>query len=151
MLTFVLPNVLMKAVSLADYDMLLGEVKRRIRAAQYEALKHVNREMVSLYWDIGCMIGARQEGKSLGKSVVERLAADLHREFPGISGFSAQNLWRMRQFYMTYRQNPKLSPLVREIGWTDRALPGCLYVEALLKERQGRAPRWGTLITVGNR
>ena len=107
----------MKTVSLADYGMLLGEVKRRIRDAQYEALSRQPGDG-SLYWDIGRMIGERQEGESWGKSVVERLAADLHREFPGISGFSSQNLWRMRQFYMTYRQNPKLSPLVREIGWT---------------------------------
>ena len=50
--------------------------------------------------------------------MVEQLAKDLQAEFPGISGFSAANLWRMRLFYETYANNEKLAPLVREIGWT---------------------------------
>lgn len=101
-----------------DYRNLLVEVKQRIRSAQYEALKAVNKELIALYWDIGKMIVTRQEGASWGKSVVEQLAKDLQAEFPGISGFSAANLWRMRLFYETYAENEKLAPLVREIGWT---------------------------------
>lgn len=49
--------------------------------------------------------------------MVERLSADLRREFPGVSGFSVQNLWYMRQFYQEYRAAEKLQPLVGEIGW----------------------------------
>ena len=49
---------------------------------------------------------------------MKRLADDLQAEFPGISGFSAQNLWRMKQFYEAYAFNEKLSPLVREMSWT---------------------------------
>ncbi len=101
-----------------DYKNLLIEVKQRIRSAQYEALKAVNQELIALYWDIGNMIVTRQQEASWGKSVVERLAKDLQAEFPGISGFSAPNLWRMRLFYETYTANEKLAPLVREIGWT---------------------------------
>jgi predicted nuclease of restriction endonuclease-like (RecB) superfamily len=52
-----------------------------------------------------------------GITVVERLSADLRREFPGVSGFSVQNLWYMRQFYQEYRAAEKLQPLVGEIGW----------------------------------
>jgi predicted nuclease of restriction endonuclease-like (RecB) superfamily len=101
-----------------DYRHLLVEVKQRIHSAQYEALKAVNKELIALYWDIGKMIVTRQEGNSWGKSVVEQLAKDLQTEFPGISGFSAANLWRMRLFYETYAENQKLAPMVREIGWT---------------------------------
>jgi predicted nuclease of restriction endonuclease-like (RecB) superfamily len=100
-----------------DYGEFLGEVKRRVRSAQYEALRVVNRELISLYWDIGRMIVARQEGQGWGRSVVERLAEDLQAEFPGVRGFSTANLWRMRQFYATYARNEELSQLVREIGW----------------------------------
>ena len=53
-----------------------------------------------------------------GKSVVERLSEDLQIEFPGISGFSASNLWRMKMFFEAYCQNQKLAQLVREIGWS---------------------------------
>ena len=101
-----------------DYTALLGQIKQRIRSAQYQALKAVNKELISLYWDLGQMIVSRQQGASWGKSVVEQLAQDLRSEFPGITGFSAANLWRMRAFYEAYSQDEKLASLVREIGWT---------------------------------
>ena len=100
------------------YGVLLGEIKQRIRSAQYEALRAVNRELIALYWDIGRSIVTRQQGKTWGKSVVAQLARDLQAEFPGIKGFSARNIWRMRDFYLTYHDNEKLPPLVAEIGWT---------------------------------
>ena len=62
--------------------MLLAEVKERVRSAQYEALKAVNREGVALYWDIGKLIAGRQNREGWGESVVERLANDLQNEFP---------------------------------------------------------------------
>ena len=101
-----------------DYRSLLVAVKHRIRAAQYEALKAVNRELMALYWDIGELIVTRQESAGWGKSVVEQLAQDLQVEFHGMAGFSARNIWNMRNFYVTYRTNEKLQPLVAEIGWT---------------------------------
>lgn len=106
-----------KSVALSGYGELLADVKARIRSAQYAALRAVNNELVGLYWDIGRMIVERQKGESWGKSVVVRLSADLRKEFPGVSGFSAQNLWYMRQFHIEYRDKPKLQPLVGEISW----------------------------------
>ncbi len=105
-----------------DYTILLKDIKQRILSAQYEALKAVNKELISLYWDIGQMILERQEGKTWGKSVVEQLAKDIQTEFPGISGFSASNLWRIKTFYQSYSNNSKLAPLVREIGWSHNIL-----------------------------
>jgi predicted nuclease of restriction endonuclease-like (RecB) superfamily len=100
-----------------DYAQLLAEVKERVRSAQYAALKAVNTELVGLYWDLGRMILERQEQAGWGKSVVERLSQDLRREFPGVAGFSVQNLWYMRQFHMEYRGDERLQPLVGEIAW----------------------------------
>jgi predicted nuclease of restriction endonuclease-like (RecB) superfamily len=102
----------------AEYVALLSEIKERVRSAQYAALRSVNRELVALYWDIGRMIVGRQVDGSWGKAVVERLATDLQVEFPGVSGFSASNLWRMKSFYETYFSSEKLAPLVREIAWS---------------------------------
>ena len=101
-----------------DYLSLLEEVKERIRAARYAALKAVNEELVGLYWDIGRTIVERQRTQAWGKSVVEQLAKDLQAEFPGVPGYSAQNLWYMRQFFLEYHEDPKLQPLVGEISWT---------------------------------
>jgi predicted nuclease of restriction endonuclease-like (RecB) superfamily len=88
-----------------------------IRSAQYHALRAVNSELVQLYWEIGESIHRKQEVLGWGKAVVQTLARDLQAEFPGRNGFSAQNLWLMRQFYGEYRDRPKLQPLVREIGY----------------------------------
>ena len=101
-----------------EYPRLLAEVKERIRSAQYEALKAVNKELVGLYWDIGRLIVERQDAQGWGKAVVEQLAADLRAEFPGVGGFSASNLWRMKAFFEAYTGLEKLAPLVREIGWS---------------------------------
>jgi predicted nuclease of restriction endonuclease-like (RecB) superfamily len=78
--------------------------------------------LISLYWDAGRLIVERQRDAGWGKSVVETLAGDLQAEFPGIAGFSARNIWRMRNFYLTYHDNEKLPPLVQEIGWTHNLL-----------------------------
>lgn len=108
----------MSAIAPNNYGELLVEIKQRIRSAQYEALRAVNKELIALYWDIGQMIVTRQQGDSWGKSVVVTLSKDLQAEFPGISGFSSASLWRMKLFYETYVNQEKLAPLVREIGWT---------------------------------
>lgn len=105
-----------------DYLALLQELKAQIRSAQYEALKTVNRQLIELYWEIGRAIVKRQEGKTWGKKVVENLAQDLKTEFPGLKGFSASNLWRMKLFYETYVDSAKLAPLVREVGWSHNLL-----------------------------
>ncbi len=97
-------------MKIAEYSDLLRDIRQRIRDARYEALKAVNKELIELYRDIGQMIVERQERETWGKSVVERLAKDLQAEFPGIKGFSASNLWRMRSFYESYTGNDKLAP-----------------------------------------
>jgi len=106
----------------ADYLSLLAEVKERVRAAQYAALKAVNKELVSLYWDIGRLIVSRQENATHGAAIAEQLAADLRLEFPGVSGYSRRNLFYMRELYLAYRDLPKVQPMVAQIGWTQNLM-----------------------------
>jgi len=101
----------------AGYGDFLLEIKAQIRQRQYQALRAVNSELLALYWWLGENISQRQVAQGWGKNVVENLARDLQAEFPGRNGFSAQNLWFMRQLFNEYRQKPKLQPLVREISW----------------------------------
>ncbi|SFQ38263.1 PDDEXK nuclease domain-containing protein [Hymenobacter arizonensis] len=105
-----------------DYHQLLAAVKRRVREAQYRALQQVNQQQMQLYWDLGQLIAERQQQDGWGKSVVETLARDLQTEFVGMSGFSVQNLWYMRQFYLEYSTNGILQPLVGEISWAKHIL-----------------------------
>ncbi|MCK5220896.1 MAG: DUF1016 domain-containing protein, partial [Candidatus Aminicenantes bacterium] len=104
----------MNQIRQSDYQSFVKEIKEKIYEAQYKALKAVNLELISLNWDIGKSIIEKQEQLGWGKSVVETLSKDLQKEFPGIHGYSSQNLWRMRRFYLVYQDNTKLAPMVRE-------------------------------------
>lgn len=106
-----------KRHSKSEYNTFFIEIKNRIRKAQYEALRKVNKELINLYWDIGKKIIENQKLYGWGKSIVENLSDDLQKEFPGIGGLSARNLWRMRSFYLEYHNSVILPPLVAEIGW----------------------------------
>ena len=101
-----------------NFNIFVKEIKSKILSSQYEALKAVNKELINLYWDIGKNIVQKQEAYEWGKSVVKNLSEELQKEFVGMKGFSVQNLWNMRQFYIEYHENEKLQPLVGEISWT---------------------------------
>lgn len=109
-------------MSPAGYNEFLHEVKTHIRQRQYQALRAANKELLALYWWLGEAISRRQAEQSWGKAVVKTLARDLQAEFPGRNGFSAQNLWLMRQFFNEYSDKPKLQPLVGEISWSHNLL-----------------------------
>lgn len=84
------------------YAELLEDIKNRIQHAQVRAAVAASRELVRLYWDIGREIVQRQEQEGWGAKVIDRLAADLQKAFPGRSGFSRVNIHRMRAFYLAY-------------------------------------------------
>ncbi|MCE2929394.1 MAG: DUF1016 N-terminal domain-containing protein [Candidatus Caenarcaniphilales bacterium] len=113
-----------------DYKNCVKTIKSMVASAQYEALRKVNKELIELYWNIGKAISVKQEELGWGKSVVEKLARDLQAELPGVKGFSSQNLWYMRQFYIEYQGNLKLQPLVGEISWTKNVLKACRFASS---------------------
>ncbi len=92
----------MTSVLPPGYAELLVELKTRVRSAQLKAAISVNSEMIQLYWDIGRAIVERQETARWGSKVIDQIGEDLQGEFPGISGFSRQNIYRMRAFYLSY-------------------------------------------------
>jgi predicted nuclease of restriction endonuclease-like (RecB) superfamily len=107
-----------EAPSPTDFDIVL----QLIEAARVRALAAVNTELIDLYWSIGEHISRRIEADGWGKGTVEALAEHIRTRQPNALGYSARNLWRMMQFYETYRTSPKLSPLVRELSWTHNLL-----------------------------
>jgi len=104
-------------ISALEYSQFLASLKATIRQRQYQAFRAVNHELLALYLEIGEAIYRKQEELGWGKAVVETLARDLQSEFPGRNGFSARNLWNMKNLYSSYRDSPKLQPLVAEISW----------------------------------
>lgn len=104
-------------ISESGYSELLKEIKEKIASARIRAYRSLNKELIKLYWEIGKNIVERQEKYGWGKGIVERLSNDLRKEFSGTEGYSSQNLWYMRQFYLEYRKFPNLQQLVGEIPW----------------------------------
>jgi len=96
-----------------------SEIVSLIHQARNNALKVVNIELINLYWNIGEHISKRIANAEWGQSVVQQLAEYLQKNEPDLKGFSDKNLWRMKQFYEAYSDYPKLSPLVRELSWTN--------------------------------
>lgn len=82
------------------------EVIRLIKKARSNAFQAVNTEMINLYWNIGEYISKRVEVQAWGKSVVAQLAKYIEKKAPDLNGYSHRNLWRMKQFYETYKDYP---------------------------------------------
>lgn len=112
----------MKEIEVSGYEPFVEEIKDLIHKKQYQALKLINAETINLYWEIGEEIHRQQEENGWGKSIVQVLSKELQKEFPGAKGYSAANLWRMRNFYLSYCDSEKLAPLVREISWSNNVV-----------------------------
>ena len=46
----------------------------------------------------------------------------MKREYPTMKGFNRAGIYRMKQFYETYKDNKIVAPLVRQISWTNNIL-----------------------------
>jgi predicted nuclease of restriction endonuclease-like (RecB) superfamily len=103
-------------------DNRFTDIIQLIKQSRTNAIKAVNAELINLYWNIGEHISKKIEQSEWGDSVVTELANFIQTHEPEIKGFSDKNIWRMKQFYETYKDFPKLSPLVREISWTNNLL-----------------------------
>lgn len=102
----------------SGYDQVFEDLKERIRTAQVKATLSVNNELISLYWDIGKEIVAKQETAGWGDAVLEKLSLDLKKEFSTVQGFSRRNLYRMRALYLAYRHLSEFVPqAVAQIPW----------------------------------
>lgn len=105
-----------------SYKSFIKDLKQKIYGTKTKAILSANRLMIELYFEIGREIVAKQETLGWGKSVVEQMSRDLVSEFGEKSGYSGSNLWRMRNFYLSYREEANLAQLVREVSWGQNIL-----------------------------
>lgn len=118
----------------SDYSAFLSSIKSHIRSAKISVARQVNHGLIGLYWSIGREIVEKQKEYGWGKSVVEKLSKDLQREFPRSEGYSADNLWRMRQFYIEYHNPLILEQLVPELTGKKARKIGAPILERLVPE-----------------
>src|SRR3989339_694735 len=98
-------------------------IKETIQKAQIKAALSVNKELLNLYWSIGKEIVIRQKNEGWGNAVVEKLATDLKKDFPGLKGFSRANMFNMRQWYLFYsKADQKVQQLVGQLPWGHNVL-----------------------------
>ena len=95
-----------------------SEITRLIESARQRAYQAVNTALIELYWQVGAYLSGKIKAAEWGAGVVEQLAQHIATTQPGLRGFSAKNIWRMRQVFEAYRDSPILSALLRELPWT---------------------------------
>lgn len=99
----------------SEYMEWLLEVKKRYRNAQIKAAVKVNSEQLLFNWQLGRDLVLRRTEEKWGKGIVEQVSLDLQDAFPGVKGFSARNLWFMKQWYTFYSSKPEAASLVLEL------------------------------------
>ena len=112
-----MPNTALNFVK-KTMDNRFTEIIKLIELSRSNAIRAVNRQLINLYWLIGENISNKIDSSEWGDSVVKELANYIKTIEPNLKGFSDKNIWRMKQFYETYRGDLKLSTLLREISWS---------------------------------
>lgn len=103
-------------------DLNFNEIVNMIETRRNNAYKKVNEELISLYWDFGKYISEKVNDNNWGDKIVDKLAEFMKREYPTMKGFNRAGIYRMKQFYETYKDNEIVAPLVRQISWTNNIL-----------------------------
>ena len=99
-----------------------GAVISIIENAKGRALKAVNAELINMYWEVGEYLSKLCAESSFGDKVIDEVADYISEANPTIKGFNRRGLYRMRQFYETYKDDEFVTPLVTQISWTNHLL-----------------------------
>jgi predicted nuclease of restriction endonuclease-like (RecB) superfamily len=109
-------------MNIENHNNSFNEILTLIQEARKRAYQQSNKVLMELYWSVGKYVSNKTTKDSWGKGVVKELAEYIKQQDPTVGGFSDKNIWRMKQFYETYNENEKLSPLVREVSWTNNLI-----------------------------
>ncbi len=105
-----------------EIDISFSEIINMIETRRNNAYKKVNEELISLYWDFGKYISEKVQDSNWGDKIVDKLVEFMKREYPTMKGFTRAGIYRMKQFYETYKDNEIVAPLVRQISWTHNVM-----------------------------
>jgi hypothetical protein len=96
-----------------------NKIVTMIEQAHQNALRSINAELIKLYWNVGEYLSEESSKSQWGDSFIDATANYIQENCPGIKGFNRRGLYRMRQFYETYRGNEFVSALLTQISWTN--------------------------------
>jgi len=104
-----------RSLEFKEYAQVLVDIKKRVSEAQIKAALAANKELLKLYWDIGQIISEKQKTNGWGSGTIEKLAEDIQKEFPGMTGFSRRNIFRMQAFFLAYTKVSQGVALIAEL------------------------------------
>ena len=99
----------------SEYVQWIHEIKQRFRNSQIKAAVKVNSEQLLFNWQLGRDLVVRKAEEKWGTGIVNQVSLDLQDEFPEAKGFSARNLWFMKQWYSFYATNPEIKGLISDV------------------------------------
>lgn len=99
-----------------------NEIISMIETRRNNAYRKVNEELISLYWDFGKYISEKVNDSDWGDKIVRKLADFMKKEYQTMKGFNRAGIYRMKQFYETYKDNEIVAPLVRQLNWTNNTM-----------------------------
>ena len=138
---------LQMAIQKFESDKQFDEIIHIIEESRKNALRKVNEELIMMYWRVGEYISLQSEKASYGDSYIQSLADFFSQNYPQIKGFNRRGLYRMKQFYETYKDDEKVSPLVTQLSWTNhlKLLSACksneerfFYMQLCIKENYSK-------------
>ena len=104
------------------YSNDFGALLEIIETAKGRALKAVNAELINMYWEVGEYLSSLCAESSFGDKVIDEVAAYISDVAPTIKGFNRRGLYRMKQFYETYKDDEFVSALLTQISWTNHLM-----------------------------
>ena len=105
-----------------DLEVSFDEIVRMVETRRNNAFRRVNEELIALYWDFGKYISEKVNDGNWGEKIVGKLEEFMKIEYPTLKGFNKRGIYRMKQFYETYKDYPIVSPLVTQISWTNNIM-----------------------------
>ncbi len=100
-------------------DNSFSQIISIIENAKQRAMKAVNTELINMYWEVGKYLSSLCEDSSFGDKVIDEVAAYIAKNNPTIKGFNRRGLYRMKQFYETYKDDELVTTLLTQIGWSN--------------------------------
>ncbi len=100
----------------------LTKILNLIESHRRNAYRKINEELVTMYYEIGEYLSKEVSEKEWGSKVIEQIAQEIKDVYPTLKGFSRPGLYRMIQFYETYKDNEIVSTLSRQISWSNNVI-----------------------------
>lgn len=124
-----------------------SEIISIIETAKMRALKAVNTELITMYYEVGKYLSELCSNSKFGDKVINDVEMYISKNNPTIKGFNRRGLYRMKQFYELYKDDKLVTPLVTQISWTNHLIimSGCktkeerlFYIKLCIKENYSK-------------